>query len=157
DGGGSARFLWVALMCAQTGLWALALAWLVPEIRRFPSAYADENRSEIVGSSIAILAILVTLSVALPLTHDVPNFLPGHKPKLGVLTMLGGLVGLVAARGIWVAHGGLRILARSDLADDESLTTFLRLQNAVHQFLGVLGAIVGLLVLSTGAHRRAVL
>ena len=24
----------VALMCAQTGLWALALAWLVPSVRR---------------------------------------------------------------------------------------------------------------------------
>src|SRR6266540_1729515 len=32
--GKGAFVLWASLMCAQTALWALALAWLVPSVRR---------------------------------------------------------------------------------------------------------------------------
>lgn len=153
----SAVVLWVALMCTQTGLWALALAWLRPVIRNLPREYGRENRSEIVGSTIAILVIIVGLAV-LGIVHQMwPNYFRGHGVKLGVLTILGGLVGLAAARGIWLVHGGLKLLARRDLGSDESLETFLSLQDAAGRFLGVLGAIIGLLVLSTGAQRRAVL
>jgi hypothetical protein len=149
--------LWASLICAQTGLWALALAWLIPKVRRLPRDYARENKSEIMGSSLAILVVLVALSVGGMVRTRWPNYLPGHAIKLGVLTMLGGLVGLVAARGIWVCHGGLRLLERRCLAADDALRTFLRLRDDIHSYLGVLGAIIGLLVLSTGAQRRAVL
>jgi hypothetical protein len=153
----AAIVLWEALMCAQTALWTLALAWLLPTIRSLPPEYGRENRSEIIGSSLAILAIVVALGVS-GMVHPMwPNYLPGHAVKLGVLTILGGLVGLVAARGVWFVHGGLKLLARRDLRSDESLKTFLSLQDDLHRFLGVLGAIIGLLVLSTGAQRRAVL
>lgn len=149
--------LWTALMCAQTALWALALAWLFPTIRALPPKYAQANRSEIVGSSLAILAILLALGVA-GMVHPMwPNYLPGHAVKLGVLTIVGGLVGLVAARGLWLVHGGLKLLGKKDLASAESLREFLSLQADADRFLGVLGAIIGLLVLSTGAQRRAVL
>jgi hypothetical protein len=153
----SAVVLWTALMCTQTGLWALALFWLRPTIRDLSPKYGRENRSEIVGSSAAILAIIVALAVT-GMVHSMwPNYLPGHAVKLGVLTILGGLVGLVAARGVWFVHGGLKLLARRNLKSDESLKTFLSLQDDAGRFLGVLGAIIGLLVLSTGAQRRAVL
>jgi hypothetical protein len=63
----------------------------------------------------------------------------------------------VAALGIWLVHGGLKILSGGDLRSEESLNTFLSLQAELSRFLGVLGAIIGMLVLSTGAQRRAVL
>lgn len=151
----SAEVLWAALLCAQTGLWLLALAWLWPTIRNLPSEYQRANRNEIVGSTAAILAIVVA-DVGLVRLHW-PDYLPGHAYKLGVLTLLGGLVGLVAARGVWIAHGGLKLLVRGDLRSEHTLRTFLSIQDAVGRFLGVLGAIIGLLVLSTGAQRRAVL
>jgi hypothetical protein len=152
----AAVVLWAALMCMQTALWALALVWLLPIIRTLPAEYSRANRSEIVGSSLAILAILVCLSVASMLHRMWPNYLPGHAVKLGVLTILGGLVGLVAARGVWIVHGGLKVLRRQ-LGTEESLQTFLSLRDHLQRFLAVLGAIIGLLVLSTGAQRRAVL
>jgi hypothetical protein len=153
----SAGVLWASLMCTQTGLWALALAWLRPTLRKLPREYRRENRSEILGSSIVILGIIVALAVW-GVVHEMwPNYFRGHAIKLGMLTILGGLVGLVAARGVWCVHGGLKLLARRDLGSDESLKTFLSLQDAAGRFLGVLGAIIGLLVLSTGAQRRAVL
>jgi len=153
----SAEILWAALMCAQTGLWLLALAWLWPTIRALPAEYGSANRSEIVGSSAVIFAIVLALAVV-GMVHPMwPEYLPGHEYKLGVLTVLGGLVGLVAARGVWIVHGGLKLLARDDLKSEQSLRAFLTIQDDVGRFLGVLGAIIGLLVLSTGAQRRAVL
>lgn len=149
--------LWEALMCAQTALWALGLAWLLPTIRGLPAEYGRANRSEIVGSSLAILGIVLALALV-GIVHPMwPNYLPGHATKLGVLTVLGGLVGLVAARGLWFVHGGLKLLGKEDLASAESLQRFLSLQNDSDRFLATLGAIIGLLVLSTGAQRRAVL
>jgi hypothetical protein len=151
----SAEVLWAALMCAQTGLWLLALAWLWPTIRDLPAEYHRANHNEIVGSTAAVVAVV--LAAAVIFRPHWPNYLPGHEYKLGVLTVLGGLVGLVAARGVWIAHGGLKQLARGDLKSEKALSTFLSIQDAVGRFLGALGAIIGLLVLSTGAHRRAVL
>jgi hypothetical protein len=149
--------LWAALLCAQTGLWALALLWLLPTIRSLPGEYRRANRNEIVGSSIVILAIVIAISVS-GMVHPMwPNYFRGHAIKLGMLTILGGLVGLVAARGVWSVHGGLKLLARRDLGSDESLKTFLSLRDDAGRFLSVLGAIIGLLVLTTGAQRRAVL
>jgi hypothetical protein len=148
---------WATLMCVQTALWALVLVWLFPTIRRFPRDYFRESRSEIIGSTILILAILIALAVTGIVSPRWPNYFPGHAAKLGALTILGGLVGLVAAWGIWLVHGGLKVLAGRDLKSEESLKTFLSLQDELSRFLGVLGAIIGLLVLSTGAHRRAVL
>ena len=139
----SAEILWAALMCAQTGLWLLALAWLWPTIRALPAEYGSANRSEIVGSSAVIFAIVLALAVV-GMVHPMwPEYLPGHEYKLGVLTVLGGLVGLVAARGVWIVHGGLKLLARDDLKSEQSLRAFLTIQDDVGRFLGVLGAIIG--------------
>jgi hypothetical protein len=153
----SAVVLWAMLMCTQTGFWLLALVWLRPTVRELPPGYRRANRNEIVGSTIAILVIVVTAAVAGIVRTPWPNYLPGHPVKLGVLTVLGGLVGLVAARGVWIAHGGLKLLARKDLGSEESLSTYLSIQDCVGRFLGTLGVILGILVLSTGAQRRAVL
>lgn len=67
------------------------------------------------------------------------------RDQLAVLTILGGLVGLVAACGVWLVHGGLKLLVGRDLGSEESLQSFLSLQDAAGRFLGVLGAIIGLL------------
>jgi hypothetical protein len=48
-------------MCAQTGLWALALVWLLPTISRLRAKYADENRTEVTYSTALILGIIVLL------------------------------------------------------------------------------------------------
>ena len=152
----SSVVLWAALMCAQTALWALALFWLLPTIRSLPAEYARANRSEIIGSTLAVVAIIGANAIGGIVRNPWPDYLPGHAVKLVVLTVLGALVGLVAAYGIWVVHGGLKVLGQGQVGS-ESLETVLSLQDALRRFLGVLGAILALLVLSTGAHRQAVL
>jgi hypothetical protein len=58
---------------------------------------------------------------------------------------------------VWFVHGGLKRLSAEELATEKALETFLALQDNLHRFLGTFGAILGLIVLSTGAQRQAVL
>jgi hypothetical protein len=71
-----------------------------------------------------------------------------------VLTLVGTLVGLVAARGVWFVHGGLKQLTATDPATEGAMETFISLQSDLRRFLDTLAAILGLLILSTGAQRR---
>lgn len=148
--------LWAALMCAQTGLWALALGWLAPSVRRLHRLYGDANRQETVVSTAIILVVIVLLAVVAPLFSSRPDYVPHHTVKLGFLTLVGALVGLVAAEGIWLVRGGLASVAR-DGVSERALERFQFLQSELRRFLGTLGAILGLLVLATAAQRHAVL
>lgn len=149
--------LWVGLMCAQTALWVLALAWLLPVVGRLRREYGDENRVERVGSTAAILVLIAALAVGGPRRSQWPDYVQNHSVKIAFLTMVGALVGLVAAQGVWLVHGGLKRLAARDLRDDLSVPTFLSLQGDLNHFLSILGAILGLIVLAASAQRRTVL
>jgi hypothetical protein len=156
--GKGAFVLWAGLMCAQTALWALALAWLVPSVSRLRAQYGEKNRTEVVRSTRLILAIIVLVAVGGPLLNSWPDYGTNHVVKVAQLTLVGALVGLVAARGVWFVHGGLKELAaEEELGTEKVLKTFLALQSDLHRFLGTLGAILGLIILSAAAQRRAVL
>jgi hypothetical protein len=149
--------LWSSLMCAQTALWALVLAWIVPSVLRLRRAYGEENRGEVIDSTIVIGALILVVIVVPPLTSPVPDYVPNHIAKVSLLTLLGSVVGLIAARGIWFVHGGLKRLGRVAKPTGETMRTLQSLEGELHRFLGTLGAILGLLILSSGAQRRAVL
>jgi hypothetical protein len=155
--GNGAFVLWAGLMCAQTGLWTLALGWLLPTIGRLRAEYGDENRREVTYSTVLILGIIALVAVGAPLINTWPDYVLHHVVKIALLTTVGALVGLVAARGIWFVHGGLKKLGAEDLGTESAQKTFLSLQSDLRRFLGTLGAILGLIILSAGAQRRAVL
>jgi hypothetical protein len=148
--------LWAGLMCAQTGLWALALVWLLPSVRRLHRLYGDANKRELVASTAIILVLIVLLAVVGPLLRSWPDYVPHHTVKIGFLTLVGAVVGLVAAQGIWLVRGGLIAVADEPVREC-ALERFQWLQGELQRFLGTLGAILGLLVLSAGAQRHAVL
>jgi len=143
-------------MCAQTGLWALALVWLLPSVRRLHRLYGDANKRELVASTAIILVLIVLLAVVGPLLRSWPDYVPHHTVKIGFLTLVGAVVGLVAAQGIWLVRGGLIAVADEPVREC-ALERFQWLQGELQRFLGTLGAILGLLVLSAGAQRHAVL
>jgi hypothetical protein len=104
-----------------------------------------------------IFAIILLLAIGGPVISAWPDYVPHHAMKVALLTLVGALVGLVAARGVWFAHGGLKQLADEDLRTMKALNTFLSLQSELQRFLGTLGAILGMIILSASAQRRAVL
>jgi hypothetical protein len=154
--------LWAGLMIAQTALWALALGWLLPPLLQLWAKYGKdkETRAEVVRSTKMLVAMVSVFTVAGLVGRKLPNYFWGHTVKVLLLTVLGVIVGLIAAVGIWLVRGGLRqlaALATQELATKRALHTFLGLQADLQRFLGTLGAILGLLILSTGAQRLAVL
>jgi len=104
-----------------------------------------------------ILALVVALAVGGPVAGTWPDYVPRHAVKIGLLTLVGAVVGLIAARGVWFVHGGLKQLSAEDLATEKALKIFLALQGDLQRFLTALGAILGLIIVSAGAQRQAVL
>jgi hypothetical protein len=108
-----------------------------------------------IGITIAVVA------VASDQIRTWPDYIPGHKWKSITLTAPGYFVGLVLAWGIWLVRDGLRQLGQQPLSTESARTTalktFLICKDDLNRFLGTLGAILGLLVLSTAAHRQMVL
>ena len=155
--GKSSFVLWGGLICSQTALWALVLAWLGPSVLRLGANYGAENRTEVLASTAMILGIIVLFTVGTPLVKPWPNYMPHHVVKIALLSLVGGFVVLVDALGVWFVHGGLKKLATEELATEKALRTFLALDTELHRFLGTLGAILGLFILSTSAQREAVL
>jgi hypothetical protein len=153
-----AFLLWAGLICAQTGLWTLAVAWIARPVLRLCSQYFWESWVEIVASTLLIVAIVIAqLVVTRHFLGPFPPFMPHLKHKIVVIEGLGVLAGLVAAIGIWLVHGGLRRLAADgDLQTEKAGERFLSLRSDLRLFLNVLGASLALLVLTTGAVRRAV-
>jgi hypothetical protein len=88
--------LWVGLICAQTAVWTLALAWLISTVGRLRADYCDENRAEVNSSTRLLFGITAFLMVG-PLTNPWPDYVPHHAFKNALLTIVGMLVGLVAA------------------------------------------------------------
>jgi hypothetical protein len=156
----SAFLLWAGLMCAQTGLWVVALVWLFPSLRRQWSARSFLS-SEVLLSIFAIAAIAAAFVVVSQRTKHSPEYIPGHTWRLITLTTAGLVVGLVAASGIWLARAGLRRLGQQPSSAESEKAAALRLflicKDDLDRFLGALGAILGLLVLTTAAHRQMVL
>jgi hypothetical protein len=156
----SAFLLWAGLICAQTGLWVVALVWLFPSLRRQWSVRSFFS-SEVLLSIFAIAAIATAFIVVGQGTNRLPHYIPGHTWRLRTLTIAGLLVGLVAASGIWLVRDRLRKLDQRPLSAESEKTAALRLflicKDDLDRCLGALGAILGLLVLSTAAHRQMVL
>src|SRR5439155_8432471 len=125
---------------------------------------AEKDRNELVGwrselglSTVALLLVIVLFVVSSTVIKHWPEYVPRHFAKVTFLTFIGLLVGLVAASGVWLAHGRLKQVAKErNLLGPRVLNRFLGLQSEVHRFLGTLGAILGLLILATGAQRRTV-
>lgn len=165
--GMSTFVLWAGLMSAQTALWALGLAWLLPSLAGLCRRDDDTEdvRRELFGRKselwLSIAALSVTIGLFLvpaAVIKSWPNYMPSHDWKLGILTLTGVIAGLVAASGVWLTHGRLKqLLSASDLSDRQVLDEFLSLQSGFYRFLGTLGAILGLLVLATSAQRQTVL
>ena len=87
-----------------------------------------------------------------------PDYLPHHAAKNVVLTIVGAVVdfGLVAARGVWFVHGGLKKLGAGDAGAETALTTFLAPERSPPLPGYLVGAILGLLILTASAQRQAI-
>lgn len=118
-------------------------------------SYLPGNEREIVAS-----ALLIAFLVLVPLPFGLPErfyVLAGHRAKMALLLLLGLGVALPAMVGIWLVHAALRVDFKQIQADHTSITAYLRRRGQLQRFFGVLGGLISLLTLDTGALRNAVI
>jgi hypothetical protein len=158
--GNGAFLLWAGLVCTRTGVWVVALAWLLPSLRRHWSARSFFSAELLLSTLMVGITTAVIAAASVKVRHW-PHYIPGSTWKSITLTAPGYFVGLVLAWGIWLVRDGLRQLGQRSLSTEgaktTALKTFLICKDDLNRFLGTLGAILGLLVLSTAAHRQMVL
>jgi hypothetical protein len=136
--------LWVALVCIQTGLWAVLL---IPSIRVAKAVGGRHPKLTFLG--IAVMALIAVKFVAASSAAHGDYPLPGRVPKFAILTVVGFLVCCSAVLALWWIYAAL--------AEDRSLTDLVRLRELMHQALGLLGAVLTAGVLTTGALRNALI
>lgn len=150
--------LWLALICAQTMLWALALPPLVGTFRRHWRARTPASvLKEVVPSAIVLTFFGAAVAVVPPLTASGPGIIPRQHLKMPALTGLALLVTLVASMAIWLIRGRAEALGRSPAITRSELQTYLRLRVDLERLLGFLGAVIGLAVLGSAELRHVYL
>jgi hypothetical protein len=171
--------LWLIIFCAQAAVWVLAL---VPITRVTTRAFQTLRQSHqlawhTAAGMIVSASLLLVLAVAFSippgqLPHTGPfrglaralRQLPQgdqwplrhHTEKIDLIAGCGFLVGLVAIAGIWLTGMAFRPLARDGAPTAATLRAFLQQRNDLNTLLAIVGAIVGLGTLATGALRNAI-
>jgi hypothetical protein len=171
--------LWLVIFCGQTAVWALAV---VPVWRiGFRTGRWLRERGALpwraIGGVLAAVVLLVGLAALfslppgvlrrvgpfhvlarslrqLPQGHEWP--LPDHVRKVETMTACAFAVGVGAIIGVWLVGFAFRELSRDRFPSARTLTHFLQLRDELNVLLAIVGTIVGLGTLATGALRNAV-
>jgi hypothetical protein len=146
--------LWLLLLAGQTATWAVLLvpiAQTLDKVGRWCSARVVWLYGGAVIGAAAIAAAFGELLVNRP--HWT---LPGHTPKIAVLTALAVVVAAIAAVGIGcVGAGAEAIELDRDQSWEHRVAYFVALREGLDRMVLCMGVIVGAAVLATGALRTA--
>jgi hypothetical protein len=152
--------LWLFFIITLTALLALLAGPLWLSLRPL-QAYFKRGRLDIIMSTILTLALLcVPIPVARLLAPIPTPDLQYHSTKIAIILLLAlmtvtpGVVGILLVRaGTQAAHAELMAEAPPlDFVD--MIRKHLRLRDTLQQYLAVLGLLVGLVTLTTGALRN---
>jgi hypothetical protein len=158
--------VWLTLLCAQAGIWAIVFAGSRGALREL--AAGAELPVAIAGFS--LIFVLVAFTVAVPaLTTGAPTPLPGHRPKLTGFIVLAFVAAGPWILAIWRIGTIARRLAAGARAGASGWKTelatggkhpfdgYLGLRERLGHAVTILSVIVVGITLSTGALRLAVL
>ncbi len=157
--------VWLTLLCAQAGIWAIVFAGSRGALREL--AAGAELPVAIAGFS--LIFVLIALTVAVPaLTTGAPTPLPGHRPKLTGFIVLAFVAAGPWILAIWRIGTIARRLAAGARAGEPGWKTelstggkhpfdgYLGLRERLGHAVTILSVIVVGITLSTGALRLAV-
>jgi hypothetical protein len=152
--------LWLFLLCAQVGLWAVLLVPIARALENLRPWWRARSAAVYVGvvlASTAVISILTAKLVAYP------RGLPGHTTKVDVITAFAIAVAALAAAGVGFVTTGVDEL-EGDLASQPDVgpaiwerraASCVGLRAALDSLLAITAAIIGAGVLSTGVLREA--
>jgi hypothetical protein len=84
--------------------------------------------------------------------------LPHSLEKFAVILAIGFITTILpAAVGIWLIRAGLRVVFNKIQPDEEHIQQYLRFRDQLQQFISILGTVIGLATLATGAARKGLI
>jgi hypothetical protein len=152
--------LWLFLLCAQVGLWAVLLVPIARALDDLRPWWRGRAAAVYVGVVLASTTSLAAIGAKLV---AYPHGLPGHTTKVDVITAFAIAVAALAAAGVGFVTTGVDEVGR-DLASqrevcpaicEQGAASYVRLRAALDSLLAITAAIIGAAVLSTGALREA--
>jgi hypothetical protein len=146
--------LWLLLLAGQTATWAVLLVPIAQTMQQV-GRWRTGRLTWIYGGAV-IGSTVVAAAFGALLLHTPHWSLPGHTPKLGVLTALAVVVAAIAAVGIGCVGAGAEALEHDgDDSWERRIALLARLRGALDRLVLCMGVIVGAAVLATGALRNA--
>lgn len=147
--------LWIILLAGQAAFWAMvtSYAWKIARLY-LPRSRGDLER---IASSIAVILVLLIGVPAAARAEGPVDPIWGAGWKIPLFTAAGfflvvlpSLIGVLGTQAFSVRN------LRSTI-EESDIDGFIELRDDLNRFLALLGATIGLAVLSTGALRNAVL
>jgi hypothetical protein len=147
--------LWAVVISVQTAYWAVVAVPLWRQLGEFGDEFR-RHRARVILSLIGLAALLLGLPLfsLLRTKPPVPWPLWGHSVKTLGLTALAGLAGIPALCGVLLVQ--LRVNEAMRGEAKELVPRLLHADEALHRFLVIGGALVGLATLAGGTLRSAV-
>jgi len=151
--------VWLGLIGVLMMLFAvlpLPLAKDLQDLRRY---FAGNEIDIVVSSLMLTLLISVPLLIARFLWKPIDQYpLPHTLEKIAVIMTIGYITTILpAAVGIWLVRAGLRIEFGKIQPDEKHIQQYLRFRDRLQWFISILGLVIGLATLSTGAARKGLI
>jgi len=151
--------VWLFTIVVQATLFAILPLFLFKALIKLKQ-YASKHIVKIVLSSLGFLFLADLPSTFLGLGRLVSFSFPlaYHELRFRILTITGLLTtALPASIGIWLVYSALTVSFKETHINKESAGHYLFLHRQLHIFLFILGLIVSVATLATGASRRALI
>jgi hypothetical protein len=161
--------LWLALLAAETGLWALAVVPLSQAVRDlWPFGSGNWPRIVLSIALLVLMIVVITLVTRQATVHRIYP-LPSRRTKLTIIGVIGSLVALLGALAMLLVNAALRRMdaeisshaGSGDPADERQVALgagerLVALRAQLQRCLVIEGAIVGAAVLATAGLRSAI-
>jgi hypothetical protein len=150
--------LWILLIAAQVAFWAVVALPLWKGLRKLHRAFREQLRGLGLQSALFAVVFVGLLRAAPLLLEPIENPLVGHEAKITLISAIGVLVvGVPALLGMFwvrvVAEAFSGSITREEPDREGNEYTYLR--GALERLLRLVGVVIALSTLSTGALQQA--
>lgn len=160
DGRDTQRFLfaattlpWVTVLIIQSAVWAL-LGW--PSWKAASKLWRAAPAKRRVALSTLLLFFLAVLPSIAPFVFGgFPSPIPGHKLKMGLLTITGVLFAVPSIAGMFLVDAVATRKSQSPTGTPAEVRELLEFRQQLLYFRSILGAFVALAIFAAGAQRNA--
>jgi len=144
--------VWFLLMTIQAAFFSVVIAPLSNSIQQFEKYFINHKLE--IGISSLIFSILFSLPSGVPRSIYLSGEswpLDHHSIKVVIISIAAYLTALVAVIGMQLINVGFRTISSNEIIMNEAIHRYVELQHHLQKYVAILGGMIGLAILSTGA------